>query len=544
MSNGLPPTNTWVAAEPCATDGDGLVSSIDNITITGAPGAITSVANDQSIWSIVLNDGTSSSQFRIDRYVGGTFIDSPIIIANANGAVTLTMDPTAPLGIATKEYVDSKVAGVPIGVASFNTRAGAVTLSSADVTGALTFTPYNATNPAGYQTAAQISTSLAGYLPLSGGVMAGVLGVPAVTNMTIGGGATGQVLTTNGSGALSWSTPSGTFIDAPSNSQYYSRYNGGWAVSPGGLVDAPNDGTSYARKSQAWSHLSHADITDWSAVLSGYATTGSVPAASTTTPVMDGTAAVGTGTTWARADHVHPTDTTRAAQTSLASYLPLIGGTLTGPLNGTAASFSGNINGLNVSAGVGGAGALYPTATLDATFLLNGSGTGRQLQFTTGYSIVADKTPLTIAVNVGGGLAATFSNAGNLTITGATATKASGTAWANPSDMRIKTVEGEYKSGLDEVLKLEPILYRYKGNASATKDSEAFPKASITAHVGFVAQAVETVMPEMVTAGAGVIDGVEVDDLRSLDTGPLIFALVNAVKTLAARVSELEAARG
>ena len=37
-----------------------------------------------------------------------------------------------------------------------------------------------------------------------------------------------------------------------------------------------------------------------------------IPAASSTTPSMDGTAAIGTGTTWARADHVHPTDTSRA----------------------------------------------------------------------------------------------------------------------------------------------------------------------------------------------------------------------------------------
>lgn len=34
--------------------------------------------------------------------------------------------------------------------------------------------------------------------------------------------------------------------------------------------------------------------------------------ASATTPAMNGAAAVGTGTTWARADHVHPTDTTLA----------------------------------------------------------------------------------------------------------------------------------------------------------------------------------------------------------------------------------------
>jgi hypothetical protein len=35
--------------------------------------------------------------------------------------------------------------------------------------------------------------------------------------------------------------------------------------------------------------------------------------ASTTTPLVNGTAAVGTGTTWARSDHVHPSDTSRVA---------------------------------------------------------------------------------------------------------------------------------------------------------------------------------------------------------------------------------------
>ncbi len=38
-----------------------------------------------------------------------------------------------------------------------------------------------------------------------------------------------------------------------------------------------------------------------------------VPVASSTTPAMDGTATVGAGTTWAKADHIHPTDTSRAS---------------------------------------------------------------------------------------------------------------------------------------------------------------------------------------------------------------------------------------
>lgn len=40
---------------------------------------------------------------------------------------------------------------------------------------------------------------------------------------------------------------------------------------------------------------------------------GQIPVASTTTPSMDGSASYGSGTTWARADHVHPTDTSRMA---------------------------------------------------------------------------------------------------------------------------------------------------------------------------------------------------------------------------------------
>lgn len=51
-----------------------------------------------------------------------------------------------------------------------------------------------------------------------------------------------------------------------------------------------------------------------------------IPQATSTTPAMDGTAAVGTATTWAKGDHVHPTDTTRAPLAS-----PALTGTPTAP---------------------------------------------------------------------------------------------------------------------------------------------------------------------------------------------------------------------
>lgn len=43
------------------------------------------------------------------------------------------------------------------------------------------------------------------------------------------------------------------------------------------------------------------------------ADTYTIPAASSVAPSMDGTASAGSATTYARADHVHPTDTSRLA---------------------------------------------------------------------------------------------------------------------------------------------------------------------------------------------------------------------------------------
>ena len=63
------------------------------------------------------------------------------------------------------------------------------------------------------------------------------------------------------------------------------------------------DGAATAGSSGQWARGDHVHPTDTTR-----ASVTSVPVASSTTPIMDGTAAVGTGTTWARADHVHPTD--------------------------------------------------------------------------------------------------------------------------------------------------------------------------------------------------------------------------------------------
>ena len=77
------------------------------------------------------------------------------------GMLTLWRDPSNPFDAATKQYVDMQINAITNAnvVRTFNGRQGFVQLTSADVTTALTYTPYNATNPAGYITAAQAASS-------------------------------------------------------------------------------------------------------------------------------------------------------------------------------------------------------------------------------------------------------------------------------------------------------------------------------------------------------------------------------------------------
>lgn len=95
----------------------------------------------------------------------------------------------------------------------------------------------------------------------------------------------------------------------------------------GDLIDDNTDAidaleTVAAGKANASHTHAIADIANLQTTLDGKAATshGTHVSYSTTTPVMDGTASVGTASTVARSDHKHPTDTSRAAQTSLDSH--------------------------------------------------------------------------------------------------------------------------------------------------------------------------------------------------------------------------------
>jgi len=169
-----------------------------------------------------------------------------------------------------------------------------------------------------------------------------------------------------------------------------------------------------------------------------------------------------------------------------------------------------------------------------------GAGTNYISQTSNSYSFVANATGAVV-------YAGTFQAS-------AECYKPGGGPWASTSDARIKNVEGEYTRGLADVIALRPVYYTYKGNdtndAPEEGESAPYPSSMNAAaardgkkFAGMIAQEVEAVFPEMVKKRSAYIDGVAVDDLRDLDTAPLILALINAVKELKAEVEQLKATR-
>jgi len=139
--------------------------------------------------------------------------------------------------------------------------------------------------------------------------------------------------------------------------------------------------------------------------------------------------------------------------------------------------------------------------------------------------------------------------------------KPGGGSWADSSDARIKNVLGNYENGLASINALRPVRYVYKGNDIPEgtpkypeervdlRENETAPFRRSPHHtvaqeakefIGLIAQEAEPHFPEIIGKRAGTIDGVAVDDIRSIDPGPLMFALINAVKELSAEVETLK----
>jgi hypothetical protein len=134
-----------------------------------------------------------------------------------------------------------------------------------------------------------------------------------------------------------------------------------------------------------------------------------------------------------------------------------------------------------------------------------------------------------------------LNNSGNLTIFGSTATKASGTTWANPSDIRLKDNIQDFNKGLTELLQVNVKTWEYNGKGGTVEGTKG---------IGVIADEIQTILPETVDTYKAKLNTNDADDtdIKRFDATEITWLLVNSIQEqqtiindLKARVETLEA---
>lgn len=172
--------------------------------------------------------------------------------------------------------------------------------------------------------------------------------------------------------------------------------------------------------------------------------------------------------------------------------------------------------------GAGGVGTNYQCIRISANGDIGFYNTGR-----TSRKLAWDATTERLGLG-------TTSPAYQLQLSTDSAAKPSTNTWTIASDARIKDVTGEYTKGLDAVISLRPITYRYNGKAGMVDDGE--DKISI------IAQEAINAFPECVGSYMTKLneDDEEETEVLNWNGHALTFALVNSIKELVARIEALE----
>lgn len=113
---------------------------------------------------------------------------------------------------------------------------------------------------------------------------------------------------------------------------------------------------------------------------------------------------------------------------------------------------------------------------------------------------------------------------------GGQAYKPGGGSFVDSSDFRTKHNIVSYQYGLAEILALQVKQYSFKPETG--RDSEV-------RYVGLIAQEAELVMPDLVEVRKHKLGELEFDDMRTLNSSNVTWALVNAVQQLHAEVATL-----
>lgn len=173
---------------------------------------------------------------------------------------------------------------------------------------------------------------------------------------------------------------------------------------------------------------------------------------------------------------------------------------------------SGNNTGFALRQGPSGEVNLNAPTSRPITISHNGSQPRVLIAADTGQVVVANNTPLsadpTMVFQVSG-------NAGK---------NQGGNTWAIISDARLKQDIRPFKDGLDKLLQVRPVRFRYNGELNTNPQQE---------EIGVIGQEIQEVFPYMTTEQGK-------DDVLLFNSHALTYVMVNAIQELAKKVAALE----
>jgi len=111
-----------------------------------------------------------------------------------------------------------------------------------------------------------------------------------------------------------------------------------------------------------------------------------------------------------------------------------------------------------------------------------------------------------------------------LTVNGG-ASKPGGGSWSVFSDARLKTINGQFTTGLKAVLQVQPVRYQYAADNALGIDDKG-------EHIGLVAQALQKVIPEAVSRNE--------QGYLLINNDPVVWAMVNAIKEQQKEIVQLQ----
>ncbi|XGC80312.1 tail fiber domain-containing protein [Bdellovibrio bacteriovorus] len=123
--------------------------------------------------------------------------------------------------------------------------------------------------------------------------------------------------------------------------------------------------------------------------------------------------------------------------------------------------------------------------------------------------------------------------AGNFTILGQ-AYKPGGGDWVATSDRRLKKDIKHFEGGLNELLKVNPVWFRYNGKGGTNDDGKKY--------VGVIAQEIEPIAPYMIEKAKAKIEKSDSKESEILKVDPTAFTymIINSIKQLAQKVTSFE----